>query len=128
MLHCTKHNGTHSRKRFQFAVGQTVCLPENLVMTRIKKKQFNQVFSSPRIFLRCACYERLLLQRVSMALCIRALTSSQAAMVQTSAGTQVRKPSSAYESLGGFSSRSSGFCPPLLNDRLDVSDIFLKGP
>ena len=63
-----------------------------------------------------------------MALCIRALTRSLAAMDQTLAGTKVRKPSSVYESLGGFSSRSSGFCPPLLNDRLDVSEIFLKGP
>ena len=38
------------------------------------------------------------------------------------------KPSSAYGWSGGFSLGSPGFCPPLMNNQLDISEIFLKGP
>ena len=38
------------------------------------------------------------------------------------------KPSSAYGWSGGFSPGSLVFCPPLMNDPLDISEIFLKGP
>ena len=38
------------------------------------------------------------------------------------------KPSSAYGWSGGFSLRFSGFRPPLMNDRRDISEIFLKRP
>ena len=40
----------------------------------------------------------------------------------------VGKPSSAYGWLGGFPPGFSGFRPPLMNDQLDISVIFLKGP
>ena len=36
--------------------------------------------------------------------------------------------SSAYGWSGGFFPRVLRFSPPLLNDRLDISEIFLKGP
>ena len=39
----------------------------------------------------------------------------------------MEKPSSAYGWSGGFSPGFSGFCPPFMNDRLDISEIFLKG-
>ena len=38
------------------------------------------------------------------------------------------KPSSAYGWSGGFSPGSPVFRPPSMNDRLDISEIFLKGP
>ena len=50
------------------------------------------------------------------------------AVVRTSLGSHVGKPSSAYGWSGGFFSRFTGFRPPLMNDRLDISQIFLKGP
>ena len=48
-------------------------------------------------------------------------------MVRASLGSHVGKPSSAYGWSGGFSPGVSGFRPPLMNDRLDISEIFLKG-
>ena len=48
-------------------------------------------------------------------------------MVRASLGSHVGKPSSAYGWSGGFSPGFSGFHPPLMNDRLDISEIFLKG-
>ena len=50
------------------------------------------------------------------------------AVVQTSLGSHVGKPSSAYRWSGGFFPGFSGFRPPLMNDQLDISEIFLKGP
>ena len=38
------------------------------------------------------------------------------------------KPGSAYGWSGGFFPGFSGFRPPLMNDRIDISEIFLKGP
>ena len=38
------------------------------------------------------------------------------------------KPSYASEWSGGFYPGFSGFRPPLMNDRLDISEIVLKGP
>ena len=40
----------------------------------------------------------------------------------------VGKPSPAYGWSGVFFPRFSGFCPPLMNNQLDISEIFLKGP
>ena len=49
-------------------------------------------------------------------------------VVQALLGPQMGKPSSAYGWSDGFFPRFSGFRPPLMNDRLDISEIFLKGP
>ena len=49
------------------------------------------------------------------------------AVIQASVGSPVGKPSSAHGGSGGFSPVFSGFCPPLMNNRLDISEIFLKG-
>ena len=38
------------------------------------------------------------------------------------------KPSYAFEWSGGFYPGFPGFQPPLMNDRLDISVIALKGP
>ena len=38
------------------------------------------------------------------------------------------KPSYASEWSGGFLPGFSGFRPPLMNDRLDINEIVLKGP
>ena len=38
------------------------------------------------------------------------------------------KPSSGYRWSGGYLPGFSSFRPPLMNDRLDISEIFLKGP
>ena len=38
------------------------------------------------------------------------------------------KPSYASEWSGGFYPGFSGFRPPLMNDRLDINEIVLKGP
>ena len=38
------------------------------------------------------------------------------------------KPSYASEWSGGFYPGFPGFRPPLMNDRLDISEIALKGP
>ena len=43
-------------------------------------------------------------------------------------GSHVGQPSSAYGWLGVFFPGFSGFRPPLMKDRLDISEIFLKGP
>ena len=55
MLHCAKHNGIQACKRFQFAIGQIVCLVENLVMSRI--------ISSVLITISCPSCSRQLLNR-----------------------------------------------------------------
>ena len=47
-------------------------------------------------------------------------------MVRASLGSHVGKPSSAYRLSGGFFPGFSGFRPSLMNDRLDISEIFLK--
>ena len=48
-------------------------------------------------------------------------------MVRASLGSHMGKPGSAYGWSGGLP-RFSGFCPPLMNDRLDIiSEIYLKG-
>ena len=47
--------------------------------------------------------------------------------VQASLGSYVGKPSSAYRWSGGFFPRFSGFCLPLMNNPLNISEIFLKG-
>ena len=39
----------------------------------------------------------------------------------------VGKPNSSYKWSGGFFPGFSGFRPPLMKDRLDISEIFLKG-
>ena len=49
-------------------------------------------------------------------------------MVRAWLGSYVGKPSSAYGWSGGFSPGSPVFAPPSMNDRLDISEIFLKGP
>ena len=46
------------------------------------------------------------------------------AVVRALLGSHVGKQSSAYGWSGGFSPSS----PPLMKDRLDISEIFLKGP
>ena len=42
-------------------------------------------------------------------------------------GSHVGKPSFAYGQVFFFPG-FSGFCPPLMNGRLDISEIFLKEP
>ena len=49
------------------------------------------------------------------------------AVIRASLGSHVGKPSSAY-GWSGVSSLGSPVCPPVMNDRLSISGIFLKGP
>ena len=49
------------------------------------------------------------------------------ALVRASLGSYVGKPSSAYGRQVVFFPGSSGFRPSLMNDRLDITEIFLKG-
>ena len=50
------------------------------------------------------------------------------AVVLASLGSHVGKPSSTYGGGQVVFPRFSGFRLPLMNNRLDISEIFLKGP